>query len=201
MYYTETVTSNYGIENHLNNIELNDVISKELRINLQKLIARDQFLTMLRNINNNINYYNNIENITILQNNSNIYLNKEKDNELLQLLSSLLGLLQELRNIIINDQSIIIRNISLENNKIEIIEINQKRLRSNLEKLKEHGNSTLVRRYLDDMNRDEDNIIISRNNLINLENQKEKINEKINLIERNIKNDIESILKKCDTKY
>ena len=59
----------------------------------------------------------------------------------------------------------------------------------------------MVRRYLDDMNRDEDNIIISRNNLINLENQKEKINENINIIERNIKNDIESILKKCDTKY
>jgi hypothetical protein len=45
---------------------------------------------------------------------------------------------------------------------MEGIATNQARLRENLERLKEHAASALVRRYLDDMNRDEDEIAAAR---------------------------------------
>ena len=39
---------------------------------------------------------------------------------------------------------------------------NQARLRDNLERLKQHSMSAVVQRYLDDMNRDEDDITAAR---------------------------------------
>ena len=45
---------------------------------------------------------------------------------------------------------------------MEGIVTNQARLRENLERLKEHAASAVVRRYLDDMNRDEDEITAAR---------------------------------------
>jgi ubiquitin len=85
--------------------------------------------------------------------------------------------------------------IKTQLNYIQTIVTNQKRLRENLERLTEHHSaSTLVQRYLQDMNIDEDNILETRN-LLNVNENKNKNNaEELKILEGNIKKEVTIIL-------
>ena len=55
------------------------------------------------------------------------------------------------------------RQLAVAKKEIDTVCANQSRVRDNLERLKEHSSSVVVRRYLEDMNRDEDTICTARN--------------------------------------
>jgi len=61
------------------------------------------------------------------------------------------------------------RQLAVTKKEIDTVCSNQGRLRENLEKLKEHASSVVVRRYLEDMNRDEDTLLAARKKILELE--------------------------------
>jgi hypothetical protein len=61
------------------------------------------------------------------------------------------------------------RQLAVAKKEIDTVCANQSRVRDNLERLKEHSSSVVVRRYLEDMNRDEDTICSARKKIVELE--------------------------------
>jgi DNA repair exonuclease SbcCD ATPase subunit len=115
--------------------------------------------------------------------------------EILPGMSSLCSLLTNV-DALKRDQAAIIKQIQLHTTASQTVVCNQKRLRDNLEKLTEqHANSKLVKRYLDDMNRDEDEIIAARKSLIVLEAQQDALREQCDDLVKRLKRDA-GILKK-----
>jgi len=75
--------------------------------------------------------------------------------------SELLQVIQLLKEEL-QTSSVIQSKISACNSEITVVCSNQQRLRDNLESLKQHSSSAVVRRYLEDMNKDEDTISAAR---------------------------------------
>jgi hypothetical protein len=61
------------------------------------------------------------------------------------------------------------RQLAVTKKEIDTVCSNQSRLRENLVSLKEHASSVVVRRYLEDMNRDEDTLLAARKKILELE--------------------------------
>lgn len=79
-----------------------------------------------------------------------------------------------------DDEKSLIRQIKRENDSINTVVDNQKRLRENLEKLTEHhGESQLVRRYLEDMNKDEDILLEAHKKTLALTEEREKVRKQL----------------------
>jgi len=109
-------------------------------------------------------------------------------------LSSLFEIIREARALS-SEISVLTAQAQVQSKSIQSITDNQKRLRDNLERLKEHGNSALVRRYLDDMNADEDKIIVARKALLELEAHADALKERSGAADRRAKKSAEAILK------
>jgi hypothetical protein len=80
-------------------------------------------------------------------------------------------LISELDTVDAHRENLIVlqRQLGVATKEIETVCSNQSRLRDNLERLKEHTSSVVVRRYLEDMNRDEDTICVARKKISELE--------------------------------
>lgn len=97
-----------------------------------------------------------------------------------------------------DNESALVRQINLQENTIDTVVNNQKRLRENLEKLTEHhGESQLVRRYLADMNRDEDTLLEARQKALNLTDEKENIQKKLKVLIQTIKKEALALIEDC----
>ena len=98
-----------------------------------------------------------------------------------------------------NDEKGLARHIGLQNNSINTVVDNQKRLRENLEKLtKHHGESQLVRRYLEDMNRDEDTLLEARQKVLTLSEEQENVQKKLKAVLQVIKKDASVLIEECN---
>jgi chromosome segregation ATPase len=87
---------------------------------------------------------------------------KTKTSQLMSELDSLDALRE---NLVVNQ-----RQTAVAKKEIDTVCSNQSRLRDNLERLsKEHASSVVVRRYLEDMNRDEDTLMAARKKILELE--------------------------------
>jgi hypothetical protein len=82
-----------------------------------------------------------------------------------QLMSDLDSLEVHRHNLVVNQ-----RQTAVAEKEIDTVCCNQSRLRDNLERLsREHASSVVVRRYLEDMNRDEDTLLAARKKILELE--------------------------------
>ena len=93
------------------------------------------------------------------------------------------------------EKALTTRGIQVETKTIESVSDNQIRLRNNLEKLTDHSKSSLVRRYLDDMNRDEDEIIAARKKLLALEKQRDVLKDEEAALAKSLAAKIEELRK------
>jgi hypothetical protein len=66
-----------------------------------------------------------------------------------------------------------------------------------LERLKEHPGSVVVRRYLEDMNRDEDTLIAARKKIVELEDAEIALKKSIAGAEAVVKETAYSLQQKC----
>ena len=98
-----------------------------------------------------------------------------------------------------SDDKNLVRQIKLESNSIDTVVDNQKRLRENLTKLTEHhGESQLVRRYLEDMMSDEDTLLEARRKVLNLNEEQEIIQKKLQAMLQAIKKETLAMIEECN---
>lgn len=190
VFYTNSYTSVDDIKVQLKSQSVGPVVSAELRLKLERLITRNSALSIIKRIS--YSYSNMTDDDTeFLKTHAAQYfgehVNLLKD---VHTLVASVGKAKELKA----KENAVIRNILLQNNAIETVVNNQKRLRDNLEKLTEHGNSVLVRRYLDDMNNDEDTLIQARQRVLDLTEEKETLINQMSYLHGNISKDALCIL-------
>jgi ubiquitin len=89
------------------------------------------------------------------------------------------------------------RQLAVTKKEIETVCANQSRVRDNLERLKEHTSSVVVRRYLEDMNRDEDTICAARKKINELEEAEIALKKTIGSAESVVRETANSLLKLC----
>jgi len=89
------------------------------------------------------------------------------------------------------------RQLAVTKKEIETVCANQSRVRDNLERLKEHTSSVVVRRYLEDMNRDEDTICAARKKINELEETEIALKKTISSAESVVRETANSLLKLC----
>jgi chromosome segregation ATPase len=89
------------------------------------------------------------------------------------------------------------RHLVVTKKEIDTVCTNQSRLRDNLERLKEHPGSVVVRRYLEDMNRDEDTLIAARKKIVELEDAEIALKKSIAGAEAVVKETAYSLQQKC----
>jgi len=89
------------------------------------------------------------------------------------------------------------RQLAVAKKEIETVCANQSRVRDNLERLKEHSSSVVVRRYLEDMNRDEDTICAARKKIVELEETEIALKKTIASAEAVVKECANGLLQLC----
>ena len=89
------------------------------------------------------------------------------------------------------------RQLAVAKKEIETVCANQSRVRDNLERLKEHSSSVVVRRYLEDMNRDEDTICAARKKIVELEETEIALKKTIASTEAVVKECANGLLQLC----
>jgi hypothetical protein len=89
------------------------------------------------------------------------------------------------------------RQLAVAKKEIETVCANQSRVRDNLERLKEHTSSAVVRRYLEDMNRDEDTICAARKKINEFEEVEIALKKTIGRAESVVRETANSLLKLC----
>jgi len=89
------------------------------------------------------------------------------------------------------------RHLVVTKKEIDTVCTNQSRLRDNLERLKEHPGSVVVRRYLEDMNRDEDTLIAARKKIVELEDAEIALKKSITGAEAVVRDTANSLQEKC----
>lgn len=196
VFFSNTYSGVGEIKDQLKSRTVGPVISSELRARLDRLIIRDGMIGLLRQVSRNANVSS--DDVDALKTSAAEYFsNHEALRASVTVLIDKANQLREFKN----DEVTILRKIQLQNNSIETVVQNQKRLRDNLEKLTEHGNSTLVRRYLDDMNRDEDTLIEARKNVLELTEEKEMLRGRAGATENEIRKDAVTLLEDCSDVY
>lgn len=125
--------------------------------------------------------------ISLQQQASEFFPSTTSDGHLTDDLNALLEKVNAVR-ILNNDDLLLSRKIKLQENSIDTVVKNQERLRDNLEKLTEHhGDSQLVNRYLQDMNRDEDTLLEARQKVLDLSEEQETLKKNYVAMEEEIK--------------
>ena len=182
VYYTDIHNTTSEIESKLANRTISTLITPELRNDLEKLILKSKFISSLRQAQSSGNI--NEEGLLFIQSR---FLELDLEDE--ASINSVRSMLDDIdnRKKLLIEQTETQRQLQLHNKNIKSIEVNQSRLRENLDKLKGHENSSLVKRYLDDMNRDEDLILSTRKVVLDLEEKKERCDELIRDLESRIK--------------
>ncbi len=89
------------------------------------------------------------------------------------------------------------RQLAVTNKEVDTVCSNQSRLRDNLERLKEHSSSVVVRRYLEDMNRDEDTLLAARKKIAELEETEVALKKTIAAAESTVRDTANDLLKLC----
>jgi len=89
------------------------------------------------------------------------------------------------------------RQLAVTKKEIDTVCSNQSRLRDNLERLKEHSSSVVVRRYLEDMNRDEDTLLAARKKIAELEETEIALKKTIASAESAVRETAGDLLKLC----
>ena len=89
------------------------------------------------------------------------------------------------------------RQLAVTNKEVDTVCSNQSRLRDNLERLKEHSSSVVVRRYLEDMNRDEDTLLAARKKITELEETEVALKKTIAAAESTVRDTANDLLKLC----
>jgi ubiquitin len=89
------------------------------------------------------------------------------------------------------------RQLAVTKKEIDTVCSNQSRLRDNLERLKEHSSSVVVRRYLEDMNRDEDTLLAARKKIAELEEDEIALKKTIAAAECAVRESTSELLKLC----
>jgi ubiquitin len=90
------------------------------------------------------------------------------------------------------------RQTAVAKKEIDTVCSNQSRLRDNLERLsKEHASSVVVRRYLEDMNRDEDTLMAARKKILELEETEIALKKTIEASESAVREASGSCLQLC----
>lgn len=196
VFYSNTYSGVGEIKEQLKSRTVGPVISSELRARLDRLIIRDGMIGLLRQVSRNANVSK--DDVEACKANAAEYFSNHE--ALRANLTALIDKANQLKEFK-NGEVTILRKIQLQNDKIETVVKNQQRLRDNLEKLTEHGNSALVRRYLDDMNRDEDTLIEARKNVLELTAENEVKKERAGVIENEIKKDAVTLLENCSDVY
>jgi ubiquitin len=179
VYCTETHNGSSEIEAKLNDRTLAPFISVDLRSALEKQMLRAKFVVTLQQAKTS--GVINEDGLIFIQSRF-VDLNLEDAS----LMRTMLETIDQRKQLSL-EQSEVQRQIQLNVKSIQSIETNQSRLRENLEKLKGHENSPLVKRYLDDMNRDEDSILSTRKVLLELEGRKERLDESGKVLEAKVK--------------
>jgi ubiquitin len=185
--YTTHHTSMSDIKNQIKSRTVGPVMSPILRDSLERFIARDLVLSVLAKMSScssaSAPEFSN-DDLTHFRSQSEEFLNLPSHTHLLKGLDTIVGVFHQAKDIQ-SEETAVTRQISAQTASIDTVVHNQKRLRDNLETLKEHGNSTLVRRYLDDMNRDEDTLSEARRKVLELTDERDNLREKSkNLMER-----------------
>ena len=175
------------------------VMSPALRNGLERLITRDSALSIMRSISTKAAAVSN-DDIAQLRTLAAEYLQPVSDTSLLISVDTLIAEVNEAK-VFNAEESVVTRQMLLQINSIETVVNNQKRLRDNLEKLTEHGNSALVRRYLDDMNQDEDTLMAARQKVLDLTEQREGLREQLSKLERGIKKEALVLVIACADIY
>jgi ubiquitin len=182
VYCTETHEGMSEIKTKLNDQTLISLISSDLREALEKFLIRTKFIAILHQTRMTGTLLTE-ESVGFLQTHClDFDLNDEWHETMRVILKSI-----ESRKQMVHDQVEIQRQIQTHSKSIQSIEMNQGRLRENLERLKGHESSPLVKRYLDDMNRDEDAILSTRKALLELEGRKERLDESVKALEAKMK--------------
>ena len=108
-------------------------------------------------------------------------------------------LISELDTVDAHRENLIVlqRQLGVATKEIETVCSNQSRLRDNLERLKEHTSSVVVRRYLEDMNRDEDTIGVARKKISELEETEISLKKTIASAESAVRETANRLQKMC----
>jgi hypothetical protein len=166
-----------------------------LKNTLNTIVIRASVIDDIRKIANSNSMVSN-DTLTALQLNAETFFASCKKS-LSTSLTSIFKKVDEVKGLSDNE-SALVRQINLQENTIDTVVNNQKRLRENLEKLTEHhGESQLVRRYLADMNRDEDTLLEARQKALNLTDEKENIQKKLKVLIQTIKKEALALIEDC----
>jgi ubiquitin-large subunit ribosomal protein L40e len=178
VFCTEIFEGITEIEAKLSDQIIAPLIPRGLRAALEKLTVRTKFVVTL----NQAKAYGTIadDGLAFIQSR---FVELDLDDEAMRVILKSI----DSRKQLLLEQADIQRQIQGHTKSIHSIETNQSRLRENLEKLKGHESSPLVKRYLDDMNRDEDSILSTRKALLELEGRKETIEESAKSLEAKVK--------------
>jgi ubiquitin len=164
--FTTQYTTVSEINNQLESKSVGPVISAELREKLERFVKGHTALRFLNQISNAKDSIISNGELSLLRTATEQYL-QGGHMQVLEEVNNLIEGVKEAKAKSATELALN-RQMQLLNNSIDTVVHNQERLRDNLEKLTDHGNSALVRRYLDDMNKDEDVLYSSRQKVLSL---------------------------------
>jgi hypothetical protein len=196
VYFSHYTTVN-DIKTQLKSRSVGPVIPVELRTGLERYVTRDNALTAWNRISNDHLSLSkdDIESLKVtgfqyLVGHANTLANF---NHIISKLGESIALKAT--------ETATTRQILLTTNSIDTVVKNQERLRDNLDKLTEHGNSALVRRYLDDMNNDEDTLIRARQKVLDLTEEREVMREQLSVMNGVIMKCTAALVNECADIY
>jgi hypothetical protein len=198
VFYTCHYTTVHQIREQLKSRNVGPLVPVVLRDRLERLISRDTVVKFFQQISSRASGVCS-DDIACLKTQAVGYLPPGHE-EFLSHLDSLINNINEAKSLKCQETNLT-RQIQLQNNSIDTVVNNQKRLRDNLEALTEHGNSTLVKRYLDDMNRDEDTLNTARHTVLGLTEQKEGIQDQLGALEKGIGKTASGLISDCAEIY
>ena len=195
--YNTHHTSIGDLKNQLKSRIVGPVVSSALKDSLERLITRDSALNVLYHMStcSAVSEFSK-DDLILYHDQAEEFLNLPSRASLLGDFDAVINVINQAKSVQV-DEAAVTRQISIQNNSIDTVVHNQKRLRENLEMLKEHGNSALVRRYLDDMNGDEDTLSAARQRVLDLTEQREGLREQLQDLLRQIHKDAAALKEKC----
>lgn len=172
------------------------LISADLRSRLESIIAFDTIQNILRQLKTKKASTMKNADIQDLDNLSSSHFNLDEHTSILNAMETLIRGVREAKDMAAESAKVT-RQIQQQNNCVDTVVHNQERLRDNLEKLTEHGNSSLVRRYMDDMNHDEDILLEARKKLVEFTEQSQGLKENLENKECDIVKQACAVLNMC----
>jgi ubiquitin len=186
------------VETQLSSKELLGVISPATRAAMEGFVAKSHLQNQLRSITSYMSGSSLVSEDSIVSIRKCLDKVFSEDAEVMSAAGDIFQLLRAF-NALQEEKTLNTRNIQAQTKSIKSVSDNQVRLRDNLERLAEHGASPLVSRYLNDMNRDEDQIIAARQALLNLEERREVLQDEEKSLRENVASKVSAVMKRCST--